>query len=132
MQGHHLLTGVLLQWEMRQPPGGRFKSSAHLSPFRLEVRKLVESGIYLVVAILTLNTDPIVKGGSVAERKALEKITTIESDRSLELSEQLVMCKAFCLCCPYCCLNIVQIKLDIGVRGETNRITFNEEVERLF
>jgi hypothetical protein len=116
MQGHHLLTGVLLQWEMRQPTGGRLKSSSHLSPFCLEVRKLVESGIYLAVAILTLDTDPIVKGGSVAERKALEKITTIEGGSGLELSDQFVTCKTLCLCCPYCCLNTVQIKRKIRCR----------------
>src|SRR5579864_4451263 len=74
-----------------EPAVDRFNGGLKLSCFELQMGELVEDLTRAQVPVLALEPSPVVEGRGIAQREALQELTTREAGRTLELGKQDAM-----------------------------------------
>src|SRR2546430_13674441 len=92
VQTHQTPVGVLVQRGEDEPAVDRFNGGLKLSCFELYLGEVVEDLTRAQVPVLALEPHPVVEGRGIAQREALQELTTREADRTLELGKQATMC----------------------------------------
>src|SRR3989440_7214758 len=91
VQTHQTPVGVLVQRGEDEPAVDRFNGGLKLSCFELQVGEAVEDLTRAQVPVLALEPHPIVEGRGIAQREALQELTTREAGRTLEPGKQAAM-----------------------------------------
>src|SRR5436190_17074892 len=138
MQAHQPPVGLLMQWGEDEPAIDRFNGRHKLSCFELELGEPVEDLVDAQVPVLALEAHPVVESRGIAQREALQELTTRETDRLLELAKQAVMHVLWHgqrrasrgTREPPGLMEGTQVEFDIGGEIKTEGIACDEEVRR--